>query len=63
MISFDGGAGGTAGAAVPYMPVNQVAIDEDDPSNVIALLCVCEGNHPLGNVIKLRPPDWSWKQE
>ena len=61
MICFDGGTKNDA--AVPYMPVNQVALDADDPSDVIALLCVCEGNHPLGNVIKLRPPDWSWKQE
>ena len=60
MICFDGGEGenGKTGAAIPYMPVDQIAEDTDDPGDVIALLCVCEGNHPLGNVIRLRAGNW-----
>ena len=58
MLSFDRGE---TGAAVPYMPVSQTAVDDDDPNNVVALLCVAEGNHPFGDVIKLRSTNWSWK--
>ena len=58
MISFDGP---DEEAMVPYMPVNTVALDDDEPGNVVALLCVSEGNHPFGNVVKMRPADWEWK--
>jgi hypothetical protein len=61
MICFDGGEERNGGKPLPYIPVNQVAMDDDDPADPIALVCVCEGNHPMGNVIKLRPADWDWK--
>ncbi len=58
MISFDGQRGGVA---VPYMPVNQVAVDDDDQAAPVALVCVAPGNHPYGDVIRLRPAGWKPK--
>jgi hypothetical protein len=46
---------------LPYLPVNEVAMDDDDPSAVIALLCVSEGNHPFGRVVRMRSADWRWE--
>ena len=54
MISFDGGA-------VPYMSINQIAVDDDDLAIPIALVCVSEGNHPCGSVIRM--PHWSDEDE
>lgn len=57
MVSFDGPG---EEAMVPYLSVNNVAVD-DEPGNVVALLCVSEGNHLFGNVVRMRPPDWEWR--
>lgn len=48
-ICFDGP---DKNSLVPYMAVNSMALDDDEPDNPIALVCVAEGNHPYGN---LRP--------
>ena len=47
------------GAVVPYMPVNQVALDDDVPADPIALVCVVPGTHPFGNGVNLRIWDWN----
>ena len=39
MISLDG----QRVVAVPYMPINQVAVDDDDPANQIALMSLSCG--------------------
>jgi len=52
MICFDADAADDKGhtvAIMEYLPVNQVALDEDGPTNVLAILCVAQGNHPFGN--------------
>jgi hypothetical protein len=58
MLAFDGE---DEAAVIPYLPVNEVAMDDDDPSAVIALLCVSEGNHPFGRVVRMRSADWEWR--
>jgi hypothetical protein len=66
MICFDGdpttdGRGRVAVAR--YMSINDVAVDEEVPTNVLALLCVAEGNHPFGDLLRMRPANWEWKPE
>lgn len=56
MICLDGAQRGEA--ASPYLPVNALAVDDDEPSNPIALCCVALGNHPFGPVIRLHAPHW-----
>lgn len=52
MVCFDDEVG--EGSYVPYMPVNGVAIDDDDLSKPVVLLCIAEGNHPFGQVVNIR---------
>lgn len=49
------------GAQTAYLPISEISVDSDEPCNPVALCCVAEGNHPLGNTIKLRPHNWQWR--